>query len=61
MNNIKPRYLTQKQAEQYTGMGRVSLWALVGDLVIRERPGERRYYDKQDIDNRMHKMKGQAR
>jgi hypothetical protein len=60
MNNIEPRYLTQKQAEQYTGMGRVTLWSLVGDLVIRERPGERRYYDRQDIDRRMHKRKGQA-
>lgn len=61
MNNIEPRYLTQKQAEQYTGMGRTSLWELVGDLVIQDEEGERKFYDIQDIDARMQKRKGKVR
>jgi hypothetical protein len=61
MNNIEPRYLTQKQAEQYTGMGKTSLWKLVGDLVIQDGEGERKFYDIQDIDARMQKRKGKVR
>jgi hypothetical protein len=57
--SIEKRYLNQKEAEVYTGMGKVNLADLMHGHVIRLANTNgtvtctRRYYDKHIIDERM--------
>ena len=50
---MEKRYLTWKDAREYTGMGDSTLeWflSIEGVLIYQEKYGERRYVDKKDID-----------
>lgn len=62
MKDMEKRYLTQKEAEYYTGMGETTLSRLMKGLVIQgtHEYGCRKFYDKKDIDARMQALKGGA-
>lgn len=58
MDKIEKRYLTQKEAEHYTGMGETTLSRIMKGVVIHSAYGSRRFYDKKDIDARIEALKG---
>ena len=58
MDNIEKRYLTQKEAEYYTGMGETTLLRIMKGAVIQPTYCGRKFYDKKDIDARIEAMKG---
>ena len=60
MDKIEKRYLTQKEAEYYTGMGETTLSRIMKGAVIHSEYGSRRFYDKKDIDARIEALKGGA-
>ena len=61
MNDMEKRYLTQKEAEYYTGMGETTLSRLMKGLVIQGTNAYGcRFYDKKDIDARIQALKGGA-
>lgn len=47
---IEPRMLNQKQAEEYTGMGRNTLAEFAGKVGARRKIGKKVLYDKRVID-----------
>ena len=47
---IEPRMLSQKQAEEYTGMGRNTLAEFAGKVGARRKIGKKVLYDKRAID-----------
>lgn len=47
---IEPRMLSQKQAEEYTGMGRNTLAEFAGKVGARRKIGKKVLYDKRVID-----------
>lgn len=47
---IEPRMLNQKQAEEYTGMGRNTLSEFVSKAGARRKIGKKVLYDKRAID-----------
>lgn len=60
MEKVEKRYLTQREAEYYTGMGEKKLLYLMRGLVIQSQSMGRRFYDKNDIDARIAVMKGKV-
>lgn len=60
MDKMGKRYLTQKEAEYYTGMGKTTLWSLMKGAVIQPTYAGRKFYDKNDIDRRIEAMKGKV-
>ena len=46
MDNIEKRYLTQKEAEYYTGMGETTLLRIMKGAVIQPTYCGRKFYDK---------------
>ena len=60
MKDMEKRYLTQKEAEYYTGMGETTLFRIMKGAVIHSAYGSRRFYDKKDIDARIEALKGGA-
>ena len=58
MDDMEKRYLTQKEAEYYTGMGETTLFRIMKGAVIQLTYCGRKFYDKKDIDARIEAMKG---
>lgn len=48
--DMTPRLLTQKQAEQYTGLGRAALTDFGNQIGARRKFGKKVLYDKKAID-----------
>ena len=60
MKDIEKRYLTQKEAEYYTGMGETTLFRIMKGAIIQSAYRSRILYDKKDIDARIEALKGGA-
>ena len=65
MKNIEKRYMTMKEAMEYTGMGELTLLGILSDIdVYPVQPGgygTRRFVDKTDIDEAFRVLKDQER
>lgn len=65
MKNTEKRYMTMKEAMEYTGMGEVTLCGILADIdVYPVQPcgyGTRRFIDKEDIDEAFRVLKDQER
>ena len=65
MKNTEKRYMTIKEAMEYTGMGEVTLCGILADIdVYPVQPGgygTRRFIDKTDIDEAFRVLKDQER
>lgn len=57
--DITPRYLTEKQAQQYTSLSRDALRQLriQGLPFIQTKPGAKVFYDREDIDRFLNTFK----
>lgn len=65
MKNTEKRYMTMKEAMEYTGMGELTLLGVLADIdVYPVQPGgygTRRFIDKEDIDEAFRVLKDQER
>ena len=65
MKNKEKRYMTMKEAMEYTGMGEVTLCGILADIdVYPVQPGgsgTRRFIDKEDIDKAFRILKDKER
>ena len=65
MKNTEKRYMTMKEAMEYTGMGELTLRGILADIdVYPVQPGgsgTRRFVDKTDIDEAFRVLKDQER
>lgn len=65
MKNTEKRYMTIKEAMEYTGMGELTLLGILSDIdVYPVQPGgygTRRFIDKKDIDEAFRVLKDQER
>ena len=65
MKNTEKRYMTMKEAMEYTGMGELTLRGILADIdVYPVQPGgygTRRFIDKKDIDEAFRVLKDQER
>lgn len=65
MKKTEKRYMTMKEAMEYTGMGEVTLCGILADIdVYPVQPGgygTRRFIDKTDIDEAFRVLKDQER
>lgn len=65
MKNTEKRYMTIKEAMEYTGMGELTLLGILSDIdVYPVQPGgvgTRRFIDKEDIDEAFRVLKDQER
>lgn len=65
MKNTEKRYMTMKEAIEYTGMGELTLLGILADIdVYPVQPGgygTRRFIDKEDIDEAFRVLKDQER
>lgn len=65
MKNTEKRYMTMKEAMEYTGMGELTLRGILADIdVYPVQPGgvgTRRFIDKRDIDEAFRVLKDQER
>lgn len=65
MKNTEKRYMTIKEAMEYTGMGELTLLGMLVDIdVYPVQPGgsgTRRFIDKEDIDEAFRVLKDQER
>ena len=65
MKNTEKRYMTIKEAMEYTGMGELTLLGILSDIdVYPVQPngeGTRRFIDKTDIDEAFRVLKDQER
>lgn len=65
MKNTAKRYMTMKEAMEYTGMGEVTLCGILADIdVYPVQPcgyGTRRFIDKEDIDEAFRVLKDKER
>lgn len=65
MEKTEKRYMTMKEAMEYTGMGELTLCGILSDIdVYPVQPGgvgTRRFIDKEDIDEAFRILKDQER
>lgn len=65
MKNTEKRYMTMKEAMEYTGMGELTLLGILADIdVYPVQPGgygTRRFIDKEDIDEAFRVLKDKER
>ena len=65
MKNTEKRYMTMKEAMEYTGMGELTLRGILADIdVYPVQPGgygTRRFIDKEDIDEAFRVLKDKER
>ena len=65
MKNTEKRYMTMKEAMEYTGMGELTLLGTLADIdVYPVQPGgygTRRFIDKEDIDEAFRVLKDKER
>lgn len=65
MKNTEKRYMTMKEAIEYTGMGELTLLGILADIdVYPVQPGgygTRRFIDKEDIDEAFRVLKDKER
>ena len=65
MKNTEKRYMTMKEAMEYTGMGEVTLLGILANIdVYPVQPGgygTRRFIDKEDIDEAFRVLKDKER
>lgn len=65
MKNTEKRYMTIKEAMEYTGMGELTLLGILADIdVYPVQPGgygTRRFIDKEDIDEAFRVLKDKER
>lgn len=65
MKNTEKRYMTMKEAMEYTGMGELTLLGILADInVYPVQPsgyGTRRFIDKTDIDEAFRVLKDKER